>query len=267
MGTPEDTLSKNSHNYSMKRQEVKCLRCDKIFFNFSLLELHIRVQHEKQKFFCELCDYKTCQETALQDHVILLHTKDFPLKCDLCTEGFLYKKDLNKHKRTSHGLNLLCQFCSKGFENNSDLKQHQSDCEKRAVPCPQCSKLLHKWNLKKHMEIHKGNRQEYVCDICGRNSATLKALRLHQEIHKGEKNYMCEVCGHVFLTNSKLEIHMRGHTKKKPYQCAKCDKAYGHKSVLIVHMRSHTGEKPYMCVICSKQFTSLSGLFYHKRTH
>lgn len=260
------------HNLLKHREKkYKCNFCGKMFAVFSLLKQHVRISHEKfPKFACELCNYETPEKSRLKVHIAIHHTKQFPLKCDVCNKGYIRSDDLQAHKEVHHeGLSLVCQFCSKVFRSHkyfkSHLKLHDPLSDGNKAACPQCSKTVYKYRLKQHMETHKEDRQGFVCDICGKNIASLGCMRVHKKIHKGEKNHVCDTCGKAFLTTVNLRTHIRVHTKEKPYKCKECDKAFSQKICLKNHMRYHTGER-FKCGNCSKEYVTPSGLKGHKCT-
>nr|XP_045008876.1 zinc finger protein 39-like [Jaculus jaculus] len=159
--------------------------------------------------------------------------------------------------------------------------------------CSVCDKILcTKYQLTKHMEVHRGQKC-YECSDCKKPFIKKSYHTKHQRIHAGGKSYRCNACEKFcqttrnisqrihrepkpceiyeseksFNQKQNLSRYQRTHTGYKPYGCNMCGKAFYRKSHLNRHQRIHTGEKPYGCKECRKTFYHKSSLTIHQRTH
>ncbi|XP_028255775.1 zinc finger protein 436-like isoform X3 [Parambassis ranga] len=186
-------------------------------------------------------------------------------KCPTCEKVFELPNQLKTHTKL-HSFKYHCSQCEKGFTSSSGYYQHQRLHKKgRIFTCPQCNKgFLCSYSLKQHELLHKGPSN--LCNICGK-SLGKAGFKRHIQMHRGERNYLCTTCGKSFLSSGELLLHNRSHTGETPYTCLHCGKGFSSKSHLNVHTRSHTGERPYGCSECPKRFLTLNCLKRHMLSH
>ncbi|KAL5257124.1 hypothetical protein ACHWQZ_G012155 [Mnemiopsis leidyi] len=84
---------------------------------------------------------------------------------------------------------------------------------------------------------------------------------------KGKGNNVCNFCGKAFPSNSSLKVHMNLHTGEKPHICQFCNRGFGDPSNLKRHLRIHTRSRPYTCHMCPTSFNQSSHLVRHIRSH
>ena len=100
----------NNHIQSVHENvRHKCDKCDQSFARKDNLNLHIKHHHESQHtpktlYQCEQCPKTFPIKYYLQNHVRVIHDKVRPNKCDICLEGFYYKRDLASHKKQVHNI-------------------------------------------------------------------------------------------------------------------------------------------------------------------
>ncbi|XP_021703921.1 zinc finger protein 37 homolog [Aedes aegypti] len=105
------------------------------------------------------------------------------------------------------------------------------------------------------------------CDICGKDSNTLRDLELHQKIHFGIKDFECEYCHVRFAQKGTLKVHLRTHTGEKPFKCSYCPEAFAQKVSLDNHVFKHTG-KGVKCPLCPSIHATPSSVKQHmKQVH
>lgn len=77
---------------------------------------------------------------------------------------------------------------------------------------------------------------------CGREFQLKGNLKRHLNIHKGDKKFACKFCAKRFLRKADMEVHYRVHTGEKPYRCKyqECGKCFARRSDLLSHERTHT---------------------------
>ena len=82
-----------------------------------------------------------------------------------------------------------------------------------------------------------------------------------------DKKFKCEICG-TFATNAedRLKVHMNIHTGNRPFKCDYCPKDFSHRSALSVHKRKHTGYI-HNCDECGKSFANNQQLSDHTNIH
>ncbi|RPD63072.1 hypothetical protein L227DRAFT_473071, partial [Lentinus tigrinus ALCF2SS1-6] len=141
-----------------------------------------------------------------------------------------------------------------------------------------CSKAYAKPSrLAEHERSHTGDRP-YVCTICNKTYLRENHLQAHARTHlpNSAKPYLCEQlgCGKRFWTSQHLRVHTELHRGEKLFKCSEsnCDAAFAKHHQLREHIctvHSPPGTKPYRCVHlgCTKSFTTNQKLTAHAKTH
>ncbi|XP_041636299.1 zinc finger protein 157-like isoform X2 [Cheilinus undulatus] len=236
--TEEDRrfLSRRVVNKTFTEEETKCPKCEKIFELPNQLKTHMRLHSLKHY-------------------------------CSQCERGFTSSSGYYQHQRLhKRGRVFSCSWCNKGFLCNSSLKQHERLHEGPFSLCGVCGKSFSKSSFKRHMQMHKGERN-YLCTTCGKSFFSSGELRLHTRSHTGETPYTCTHCGKGFSTKSHLNVHNRSHTGERPYLCSECPKRFLTLNCLKRHTLSHNGLKPFKCPNCDKEFSQQGNLKRHMATH
>ena len=161
-----------------------------------------------------------------------------------------------------------CHVCGKLFKRRRKLIQHAyiHTKEKHFITCTYCDKQILKSALKIHTQIHTGEKP-HTCPECDQTFSTLQNFESHSYIHGGQKPFKCEQCDKEFALKGNLKRHIRMHTAKKSYNCHQCSKAFLDPYAVKKHMVIHTGVKPYQCQHCSHSFYYKFGLNYHSQKH
>ncbi|KAK3100404.1 hypothetical protein FSP39_019331 [Pinctada imbricata] len=261
------------HMFRRHKSEIKfrCDVCEKILPGKESFDEHKTtcVRVEKGIFDCSYCGKVLKSKRNLKGHILTVHFKERPFKCDFCGNSFARKYILERHQRTHTGEKpYVCDLCGKRFVNDTNLKSHRKiHTKEKTHKCTLCERaFVSSSDLKKHYNVHTGVKP-HECDICHKRFTFRGGLRLHKVVHTGERNYKCELCPKVFAFKSSWTIHMTIHSKVRDYKCEVCHKAFYTNSYLRVHMRTHTGKKDFKCDVCNMEFLTSDKLTRHKRKH
>lgn len=103
-----------------------------------------------------------------------------------------------------------------------------------------------------------------LCDTCGREFASVNALRRHNLIHLGQEPHArpheCKTCGKRFRTRFNLkvskiiEIFIGNHKNTDFFQF-----------IFQTHENIHTGAKPYLCKLCDYRSSCGQNLGKHTK--
>ncbi|KAI0704925.1 hypothetical protein BC835DRAFT_1315791 [Cytidiella melzeri] len=148
--------------------------------------------------------------------------------------------------------------CMKAYTKPSRLAEHvRSHTGDRPYVCATCSKsYLRETHLQAHSRSHLDpSARPLVCDEpgCKKRFWTAQHLRVHNELHKGEKPFKCteDSCTAAFMKHNQLRDHVcaiHAPPGTKPYRCAHsaCDKSFSTAQHLRTHSRVHE-DKRYTC--------------------
>lgn len=194
-----------------------------------------------------------------------------PYKCELCTEEYMFKKDLNLHKKKTHrGANsFFCDECGLTFKFRTSLQKHKvnrHETEQGPFSCEECSKSFAK---RIQLTNHKINthciERKFLCQVCGNKFSNYGSLMAHLDTHTETRRFSCNYCNKKFRQKEKLKYHTRIHTGERPHLCQTCGKGFIRKSKLDEHMRRHRGEKRYHCSVCNKSYAAGWDLKLHNK--
>ncbi|XP_028822655.1 zinc finger X-chromosomal protein isoform X2 [Denticeps clupeoides] len=62
----------------------------------------VKGHRERRVYQCQYCDYSTGDASGFKRHVISIHTKDYPHRCDFCSKGFRRPSEKNQHIMRHH---------------------------------------------------------------------------------------------------------------------------------------------------------------------
>lgn len=132
--------------------------------------------------------------------------------------------------------------------------------------CPECGKTFHRQNgLTLHMKSHR--RKKAI--ECRRKKLlkVQKILRPEKLSEKPIQGFSCEICGKLLLSRDTLRVHYNVHAGERPYSCSFCGRGFTQKGNLNSHERIHRGERPYVCTTCGKGFTQKGNMTKHLAIH
>ncbi|MEE6469308.1 hypothetical protein FKM82_008573 [Ascaphus truei] len=95
-------LSRHILSVHTKELPFRCKRCRKGFRQQAELKKHMKTHSGKKVYQCEYCEYSTTDASGFKRHVISIHTKDYPHRCDYCKKGFRRPSEKNQHTLKHH---------------------------------------------------------------------------------------------------------------------------------------------------------------------
>lgn len=191
--------------------------------------------------------------------------------CMKCKNKFETLADLKQHvfqKNACSTSQLTCKICEKKFETRKKLQQHsKSHIEKTKFICDKCGKMYtNQFNLENHKSAQHGeyvdeSQNIYKCRICSTRFDNRTDLYSHMKTHTREKQeVLCDTCGKCFANSHNLKSHQKVHLDIRPFPCELCPKSFRTRLLLRQHLHVHTGIKEFQCVHCGQSFAKADSL-------
>ncbi|XP_023689912.1 zinc finger protein 711-like isoform X1 [Paramormyrops kingsleyae] len=196
----------------------KCGHCSQAFADDKELRKHTEIFQGHKTHQCPHCDHKSTNSSDLKRHIISVHTKDFPHKCDVCEKGFHRPSELKKHAETHKGSRVhQCRHCDFKISDPFTLSRHILSVHTKDLPfkCKRCKRgFRHQNELKKHMKTHSG-RKVYQCQYCEYNTTDASGFKRHViSIHTKDYPHRCDYCKKGFRRPSEKKQHIMRHHKE-----------------------------------------------------
>lgn len=193
-----------------KKRKIDCPEkdCKKFFLEQLKLEDHIKFDHFGIPFQCKFCNFKTHTRDLLKSHESRMHG-DFVnnKEKEQCPECGIFVSGLTAHVKQVHTKEhpIKCDLCGFGTFAIYLIKRHMISAHfpkdlKKRVSCPICNKQLivssGNVSLKAHMTNVHGSQGKKVQCHCGLSYKSELYLKNHQRIvheQKGKKHH-CPTC-------------------------------------------------------------------------
>ncbi|XP_008112853.1 zinc finger protein 711 isoform X3 [Anolis carolinensis] len=99
-----DPFVLSGHILSVHTKDLpfKCKRCKRGFRQQIELKKHMKTHSGRKVYQCQYCEYSTTDASGFKRHVISIHTKDYPHRCEYCKKGFRRPSEKNQHIMRHH---------------------------------------------------------------------------------------------------------------------------------------------------------------------
>ncbi|XP_042544958.1 zinc finger X-chromosomal protein-like [Dipodomys spectabilis] len=293
-----DPFLLSSHILSVHAKDppFRCKRCRKGFQQQDELEKHMNTHSGRKVFQCEHCEYSTTDASGFKRHVISIHTKDYPHRCEYCKKGFRRPSEKNQHIRRHTGREGYQHlFWEYGSADSSNLKTPPKSKPGKEKPFKddiylltspdtrearqhgfinpgskrhQCWYCDHRssssGDLKRHIISVHTKEYPHKCDMCGKGFHRPSELKKHAAVHMDEKMHQCRHCDFKISDPFLLSSHILSvHAKDPPFRCKRCRKGFQQQDELEKHMNTHSGRKVFQCEHCEYSTTDASGFKRH----
>ncbi|KAL3884754.1 hypothetical protein ACJMK2_024863 [Sinanodonta woodiana] len=210
----------------------------------------------KDHYKCHICGDVFEQVKFFHDHMGT-HTGEKPYRCHVCSRGFPFKHNLNRHLMSHNAKTFLCSVCSRGFKGSFYLQMHMKiHAEEKNRRCEICGQHIPKSDLLQHIIAHLGTSdQNPTYDQIGeRVKEILKEQKLSGDyislsaINEHLKKYLplSEGIGTSDdLMTLTAEFRDLQAGKEKENDGAKCEAKFS--TVSIGSISSSTDENKYVC--------------------
>uniref|UniRef100_A0A673G6F0 Zinc finger Y-chromosomal protein 1-like n=1 Tax=Sinocyclocheilus rhinocerous TaxID=307959 RepID=A0A673G6F0_9TELE len=209
-----------------KEMPYKCDRCFQTFAEPDELLQHGLTHEEAKTHQCTHCDHKSSNSSDLKRHIISVHTKDYPHKCEVCGKGFHRPSELKKHS-AAHKVKKLhqCRHCNFKIADPFVLSRHiLSAHTKEQQAFPDKRGLKKTFGLCAHggkkilggASLSKGHRERrvYQCQYCDYSTGDASGFKRHViSIHTKDYPHRCDFCSKGFRRPSEKNQHIMRHHK------------------------------------------------------
>merc|ERR1719369_1589775 len=113
----------------------------------------------------------------------------------------------------------------------------------------------------------QSGERKHVCKVCGKGFKTKQYLKIHNNVHTGEK-IVCDVegCTASFSQRSGMNLHKRVKHMGVQHECPECGKMFGWKGAMTRHYKTHEDQRDFKCPTCGVEFTQKGDLEKHIKT-
>ena len=146
-------------------------------------------RNRELKYSCDICHYKSTNETSMARHKRVVHDNIKDYNCDKCGMSFALRGSLNKHIQIVHEKikEFKCELCEYMCDSRSKLQYHLKEVHDKVknFKCDQCEYATSRnFNLSAHVkEVHL--KADYKCKECDFASPSRYLVAKHmKESHK-----------------------------------------------------------------------------------
>ncbi|XP_038214903.1 gastrula zinc finger protein XlCGF46.1-like [Zerene cesonia] len=269
--TKKKTVLKTVTVRDIQERNTCCGLCNISCSNTEVLNNHLSEHLAQGNLKCQICDYIGQDFADLVTHRYK-HEPSTIFSCFLCKVRKGSLLSLEFHFRHTH-LNKVggwCAECGKSFEIFNTWRRHMlvHKPNKELLVCDYCGKrYIYKYQIEEHI-IHHLRKSQYVCETCGKGFHKKFNLKSHQRnIHRSSVPVKCSHCHKTYKNRESLDVHLKEVKRDKPYICEICSKRFSLPSNLKNHLFFHTGQKPFECDVCGLKYKTKSSLKSHKLKH
>lgn len=160
-----------------------CLFCDKVFNGFEKLVAHTAVHTRERNYFCNVdgCNTTWPNPSAVYHHKRRVHRND-KFKCSACNRVFNAYDTFRKHRRDFH-------------DGQSQMVNGRHTIT---------AEVIHGED-----ESSKKRKNKFTCTTCGKSFSELRHLKMHMNLHTGERPYACQQCSAIYFHRNSLYQHRR----------------------------------------------------------
>ena len=256
-------------------KEIQCSQCEKSFSMNQDYLIHNERYHEPLSYYeCSFCKKERSNRKDMQRHLKKMH--NFVVKTNALTklqhpEGYVPKPNVHA---PAHPSKYECNDCNEKFSSMHLFRAHKKEIHGifQTFDCKNCGQSF---KTALSMAKHKKKPHTFFCKYCDKVFFRKVHLRLHQQIHKGEKKQKligrkveCTRCSKILANRFSLKIHLlRIHNDDKltKFSCEICDKKFSAKTFMLSHLKiKHEGYKS-KCEFCDMDFSSIISMMNHVR--
>ena len=141
-------------------------------------------------------------------------------KCKICKKECRSTRELKRHVKKSH-------------EGKGRLKCEDENCDKT---------FMSREMLQAHMKREHEGSEEHKCNTCNKLFSTLKALKLHQNLHQASADDKCTFCHKAFKQRRyrlEHEVACELNPKRLTLQCKLCGSIFHQRKAFNFHNRKY----------------------------
>jgi len=179
----------------------------------------------------------------------------------------------NESKKEHKNLgNFRCKICPMVFSTRNSKEKHlRNDHEQiKSFNCEFCGKMFVKrYHMIAHVKTVHEKIRDFLCEFCDKSFVKKQSLKVHLQLHKGERPYQCQDCGLGFKEKIEMTEHRIKHSATDDFKCVECSKQLNSRDSLYQHVyRNHRiAFSEFSCTICGKQFNQRAHLENHEKNH